>query len=81
MKLVVAMVVYVIYSCACMTCEHKPPNHHEATLPAACMLAITLGPQTATVHYADSDSDVAHLKELAEPHLPRLGLAMSAYVV
>ena len=32
-KFHVAMVVHVICSCACMTCAHRPPNHHEMSLP------------------------------------------------
>ena len=53
-KFLVAMVVHVTCSCACMGYEHKPPNCHEASLLVACLLAITLGP--GTDHCADSDS-------------------------
>ena len=53
-KFLVAMVVHVTCLCACMGCEHKAPNCHEASLLVACLLVITLGPRTN--HCADSDS-------------------------
>ena len=66
-KFLVAMVAHVICSCACVICEPKPPKCHVASLPAACLVAINLGPRTATTTLTVT-AYVAHLIELAEPH-------------
>ena len=66
-KFLIAMAAHVICSCACVICEPKPPNCHVASLPAACWVAINLGPRTATTTLTVT-AYVAHLIELAEPH-------------
>ena len=64
-KFLVAMVAHVI--CSCAICEPKPLNRHAASLSAACLVAINLGPRTATTTLTVT-AYVVHLIELAEPH-------------
>ena len=75
-KFLAAMVVHVICSCVYVNCEHKPPDCHVASHTGSMVLWTLRLTTTLTVM-----AYVTHLKELAEPHLPKLGLAAQSCAV